>query len=191
MPRFFYQTLTGPILDTGAIEGQNKSIESFEALSLERRPDIRLCVSATLPKDIKYLTLSHRWGDYPAMKLTNETLDAFHRSIPVSRLLAPEALTFKHYFEVTRCLGFRYLCINALCINQDDAQEKSREIVYMDEIYSNSSLYISATSSHWICLGLTDDPLYRCLLIFAVVDETYKYLSILKLRVQRSSILTL
>jgi hypothetical protein len=65
----------------------------------------------------------------------------------VPRLLAPEALTFNHSIEVKRCLGFRYLWIDALCINQDDAQEKSREITYMDEIYSNSSLNISSTAA--------------------------------------------
>jgi hypothetical protein len=139
--------LPARLLDTGAVSGHSTSFESFEALSVERMPDVRLCASATLPEDTKYLTLSHRWGDYPAITLTNETLEAFHKSIPVSSLLAPEALTFKHSIEVTRSLGFRYLWIDALCINQEDAQEKSSEIAYMDEIYSNSTLNISATAA--------------------------------------------
>jgi hypothetical protein len=135
------------LLDTGAVEIHSTSFDSLEALSIERMPDIHLCASDTLPKDIKYLTLSRYWGSYPAITLTNETLEAFHQSIPVSILLAPEALIFKHSIEATRCLGFRYLWIDAHCINQEDVQEKSSEIAHMDEIFSTSALNISATAA--------------------------------------------
>ncbi|RYC55748.1 hypothetical protein CHU98_g10462 [Xylaria longipes] len=92
------------------------SLEEFNLLGLEILPQLHIVPSAGLSPDSSYLTLSHR-----------------------------EAAVFRHAIHVTRGLGFRYIWIDALCIMQDDDAEKEAEIMRMDEIYSNSTLNISAT----------------------------------------------
>jgi hypothetical protein len=124
-------------------------------LSLERSPYVKLCETARLPKGVRYMTLSHSWGQHPsvawgrhpAITLTNRTKSEFYCQIPLANVTSPEGKVFKEATQVIRGLGFRYLWIDALCINQDDLLEKRAEIGIMDEIYSNSALNISATSS--------------------------------------------
>ncbi len=45
---------------------------------------------------------------------------------------------------VCRRLGIRYLWVDALCIVQDDTDERQREAAQMHRIYSNSHLTIAA-----------------------------------------------
>ena len=54
--------------------------------------------------------------------------------------------------EVTRALGLKYLWIDKYCINQDDADERSRQIMRMNLIYSASEFTIVAAG--------TDEPWY-------------------------------
>lgn len=123
--------------------------------SLERSPHIKLCETARLPKGVRYMTLSHSWGQHPsvawgrhpAITLTNSTKSEFYCQIPLAHVTSPEGQVFKEAVQVVRGLGFRYLWIDTLCINQDDPLEKHAEIGIMDDIYSNSALNISATSS--------------------------------------------
>lgn len=62
-------------------------------------------------------------------------------------LSCTEATVFQHAIHITRCLGFRYVWIDALCIMQDDQEEKRAEIMRMDDIYFNSKLNISAAEA--------------------------------------------
>ena len=135
------------LLDAGTTESGRPSPESIDAKFTFSLPEIRLCRSDSLSQDIEYLTLSHRWGKPQGFTLNNGTLSEFHESITQAELLSPQAMTFKNAIHITRCLGFRYLWIDALCINQDDPREKASEIAHMGEIYSNSTLNISATGA--------------------------------------------
>lgn len=94
------------------------------------------------PTGVKYLTLSHRWGKPEPTKLTWENMAEFSRQIPALSL----SKVFKDAIQVTRCLGFRYLWIDSICINQDDSVEKASEIRRMQSIYQFSQLNLSATS---------------------------------------------
>ncbi|KAK3386866.1 heterokaryon incompatibility protein-domain-containing protein [Podospora didyma] len=78
-------------------------------------------------------------------------------SIPPELLQSPGAATFRHVFDVTRSLGFRYLWIDSLCIMQDNDSEKAAEIAHMEEVYSDSSLNISATDAESGSDGLIFD----------------------------------
>ncbi|UKZ66310.1 uncharacterized protein TrAtP1_007485 [Trichoderma atroviride] len=49
--------------------------------------------------------------------------------------------------SVTRELGFRYLWVDALCIIQNCATDKKREITRMSSIYKNAAVTIAASSS--------------------------------------------
>ncbi|KAK2016920.1 HET-domain-containing protein [Colletotrichum eremochloae] len=98
-------------------------------------------ISSSSLNGVKYLTLSHRWGDAVSTELTWANIDEFRKQIPISSL----SNTFKDAILITRCLGFRYLWIDSVCINQDDPVEKASEISRMHSIYKNSQLNLSAT----------------------------------------------
>ncbi|KAH7303066.1 heterokaryon incompatibility protein-domain-containing protein [Stachybotrys elegans] len=120
----------------------------IELLSLKRMPNVKLCLTADLPLKTQYLTLSHCWGRSPVTKLTNQNLEEYCQSIPSDVLERPTAATFRQAIHVARCLSFRYLWIDALCINQEDENEKDEEISYMDQIYTHATLNLSATAAH-------------------------------------------
>ncbi|KAF6837155.1 hypothetical protein CPLU01_03267 [Colletotrichum plurivorum] len=97
---------------------------------------------STDPNGVKYLTLSHRWDNLAPTVLTWETMTEFEEQIPVSNLSA----TFKDAIQISRCLGFRYIWIDSICINQADTVERTSEISRMERIYRNSELNLSATT---------------------------------------------
>ncbi|KAH8883398.1 HET-domain-containing protein, partial [Thozetella sp. PMI_491] len=119
-------------------------------------PSVRLASSSDLAADTRYLTLSHCWGGTPSIVLTAATKARFHEAIPPALLQAAAAAVFSDAIHITRCLGFRYLWIDAICIAQDDGAEKDSEIAAMHEIYSNAVLNLSAT-----CAGQGADGMIR------------------------------
>jgi hypothetical protein len=131
----------------GCISALQQNNEDLAPFSLEAVPEILLCSTAGLPETTEYLTLSHRWDPCPSMLLSNATLSLFSMMLPASLLNKPGSKTFREAIMVTRSLGFRYLWIDSICINQDDEAEKDSEIAFMGEIYSNSSANISATGA--------------------------------------------
>lgn len=108
---------------------------------------VKLCYTDSLPPDTEYLTLSHRWGDGPPVVLTHETKTQYHEMIPTELLDKPTGKVFRDAIHITQCLGFRYLWIDSLCINQQDDHEKGTEIMKMHRIYSGAVLNLSATSA--------------------------------------------
>lgn len=127
---------------TDVLDPGQASIDSF--------PQVRLRETASLPEETKYLTLSHRWDTVPSMRLGHDTRQDMLGSdapISVSILNNPGSRIFKEAIEVTRALGFSYLWIDAVCINQDDPDEKDIEISFMGQIYQAASLNISASGA--------------------------------------------
>lgn len=122
--------------------------EEFQALDIDAAPPVRIISTKSLPLDIRYMTLSHRWGNSPSIILNSTTAPTLlNCNIPLELLKSSNAKLFRHAMYVTRCLGIRYLWIDSMCIMQDDDSEKAKEIALMGEIYYNSSLNISATDS--------------------------------------------
>lgn len=104
---------------------------------------LRLVTPSTTVRG-SYVTLSHRWGDTKRLKLTAATLHAQTERIAFESL----PRTFQDAVMVSRCLGFRYLWIDALCIVQDDEQDWLQEAAKMASVYRNSSCTISAHAAH-------------------------------------------
>ena len=92
-----------------------------------------------------YVTLSHRWGRKPFLKLTRQTLRTFFDGIPLSTL----PCTFQDVIKVTCELGLRWLWIDALCIIQEDdgLRDWLEESASMEKVYANSYCNISATAA--------------------------------------------
>lgn len=92
---------------------------------------------------VKYMTLSHCWGEKRILITTKSTFQDRMAGISVSQL--PK--TFQDAIKITRGLGMRYLWIDSLCIIQDDLSDWESESKKMASIYAGSQLNIAATQS--------------------------------------------
>lgn len=86
--------------------------------------------------NIKYLALSHMWGDPKVkhLKLLRSNLSSFQRNIPLKKLSS----IYKEAIRVTLALGFNYLWIDSLCIIQDSSADWKYEARLMASVYGNA-----------------------------------------------------
>jgi hypothetical protein len=91
-----------------------------------------------------YVTLSYKWGSGRRLTTTKDNIRDLQLSIPLQSL--PK--TFRHAIHVASALGFGYLWIDALCIQQDNDSELQVEIRRMSEIFAESSLTIFAAAGN-------------------------------------------
>jgi hypothetical protein len=97
-----------------------------------------------------YATFSHCWGREPFRKTTSATLSEF---LDVGIRLERLRRTFREAIDITRRLKLRYLWIDALCIIQDSADDWTKEVNLMSEVYRYSFLNIAATGAKDISEG--------------------------------------
>ncbi|KAI1050861.1 hypothetical protein LB507_009299 [Fusarium sp. FIESC RH6] len=83
---------------------------------------------------IRYVALSYVWGK------TGRDFNLPDRSygVPLSRL----PRTIGDAITVTKSLGFDYLWVDMLCIDQQSNEDKHRQIAIMDQIYRSADLTI-------------------------------------------------
>lgn len=92
-------------------------------------------------KDIApYTALSYCWGGPWTSATTRETLQDRCNGFRLEDI--PQ--TLQEGIKVTRELGIRYIWIDSLCIVQDSAEDKERELSQMPKIYSNAYVTVSA-----------------------------------------------
>ncbi|KXX74204.1 Heterokaryon incompatibility protein 6, OR allele [Madurella mycetomatis] len=96
---------------------------------------------------MRYACLSYVWGTGGQAQYTGATKEVME---------APQGLlddsidlprTIRDSIEVTRRIGLRYLWIDALCILQDDSEDKAKVISQMHAIYGNAVLTIVAATN--------------------------------------------
>ncbi|KAI0186799.1 aldehyde dehydrogenase family-domain-containing protein [Xylaria flabelliformis] len=94
-----------------------------------------------LTKNIPYAALSYVWGDI------NFTEDILVNGIklPVTTNLASALRQFRttgfpHHPDVGK---LQWLWVDAICINQNNIEEKNHQVPFMGKIYSNASLVLS------------------------------------------------
>jgi hypothetical protein len=103
----------------------------------------------THPGDLslKYLALSHRWGEKGLYFRTfRNNLQAYKEGIDLAHLPS----TFKDAVQVTRELGFQYLWIDSICIVQKDDVDGGDfefEATRMEEVFSSASCVLAASSA--------------------------------------------
>lgn len=108
----------------------------------------------------RYLTLSYCWGKNPQkVILLKHVKISFELGLRVGTL----SKTIQDAIIFTRELGFQYIWIDALCIIQDDVEDKNRELAVMGDIYKRSALTIAAAAGDHADKGLFvhRDPLSR------------------------------
>ncbi|KAI0889154.1 HET-domain-containing protein [Annulohypoxylon maeteangense] len=116
-------------------------------------PQVQLLV--TIERQTGYYTaLSYCWGGPQPFQLTKSNLRALQGTTIESNLL-PQ--TLKDAVRVTHLLGLRYLWIDALCIVQDDPEDKKREISKMCAIYQNAFVTIAAATSNSVSESFLDN----------------------------------
>ncbi|KAH6865544.1 heterokaryon incompatibility protein-domain-containing protein [Alternaria rosae] len=91
----------------------------------------------------KFVALSYCWGSGSQSQLRSDTIQTLMQYLDFNNL--PQ--TIKDAVLVTRSLSIRYLWVDALCIIQDDPQDKAREIGSMAQIYSNAYITILASNA--------------------------------------------
>ncbi|KAK5634665.1 hypothetical protein RRF57_010378 [Xylaria bambusicola] len=92
----------------------------------------------------QYAALSYCWGGPQSLQLTKNTVHKFLRK-PIEWQAFPAGLI--DAVKVTSSLDLEYLWVDALCIVQDDQDDKKREIGRMSAIYQNSVVTIAAATS--------------------------------------------
>jgi Heterokaryon incompatibility protein (HET) len=103
----------------------------------------RLCVTSNLPKDTKYMTLSHCWGNLDILKLENSNMREMMQLINISQLCQ----TFLDAMEVAKALGLEYIWIDRFCILQGSLDDWAHESAVMGDVYGNSWCNIAATNA--------------------------------------------
>ncbi|KAK3387877.1 heterokaryon incompatibility protein-domain-containing protein [Podospora didyma] len=110
----------------------------------------------------EYVALTYVWGeklmDWPMPTMTKEMLAKHKEAVDEEKaqgsVLLPSWLpkTVSDAIEATKRLGYRYLWVDAMCIVQDDDEDRHSQVLHMDSIYRNASLSIAAASgSHADC----------------------------------------
>ncbi|RWA08953.1 hypothetical protein EKO27_g6147 [Xylaria grammica] len=104
-----------------------------------------------------YVTLSYCWGGPQPLTANSNTMTQLMNGTPLSVLPS----TVRDAVLTTRRLGFRYLWIDALCIIQDNEDDKKREIGKMGQIYRNATITIVAAHSRSATGGFLKPDLRR------------------------------
>ncbi|KAF2829540.1 HET-domain-containing protein [Ophiobolus disseminans] len=137
------QTLPTRVIDVGTV----------------RQPKARLL--PTHGAKGKYLTLSYCWGKAPQrVILLKDDLPVWEATgLPFDDL----SKTIQDAIVFTRKLYFRYLWVDALCIIQNDNDDKNKEFAVMGDIYKKSALTLAAAAGSTADTGLfvRRDPLGR------------------------------
>lgn len=131
-----------------------------------RKP--RLIETASKPS-LKYVALSYCWGNKGQTQTVEKNFNKHLARIPFDTL----SKTSKDAMLITRYLGYDYLWIDALCMIQDNDEDKHREMSLMGDIYRYAVLTLCAEGSPGAQVGVLPatpaDPreLYPCTIALA------------------------
>ncbi|KAI8635202.1 heterokaryon incompatibility protein-domain-containing protein [Xylariaceae sp. FL1651] len=98
----------------------------------------------------EYVAFSYAWGHGGRFVSTKNNFIVHKHRIP----LKPLPRSFAEAFQTTRMLGYRYIWIDALCIIQDDDDDKQRELPRMGDIYQHAVFTIFAEGAPGAFAGI-------------------------------------
>jgi len=93
--------------------------------------------------DVRYATLSHRWGPDPAIRLQEDNAGQLSQEIPISEL----EQVFQDAMHVVWNLGLSHIWIDTLCIKQDSPLDWAAQSAEMGAIYKNAVCNIAAAAA--------------------------------------------
>lgn len=120
-----------------------------------------LCIVAA-PARCQYAALSYRWGDAEQHKLQKETYENMHKSGALTCASAKLPNTIRDAMLVCDGISIRYLWVDALCIVQDEAEDRDAQVASMDFIYGGAYLTIVAAFGDSADAGLPGISIPRC-----------------------------
>ncbi|PVG00464.1 HET-domain-containing protein [Serendipita vermifera] len=101
---------------------------------------------------IKHICLSYVWGSSQNLMLRSDNTKDLMTDGAISSKRPPKTIADGIY--LTEALGFDYLWVDALCILQDDDDDKRVQIGYMHAIYQMAFMTIIAASGNNADAGL-------------------------------------
>lgn len=132
-------------------DAQHTSCMSTVNLSLPTRvinvgsrdkPTVKLY--ETKPGDsLRYLALSHPWGEPPHFCTFINNVEEYKRNIDFSRLPA----TYRDAITITRKLDIQYLWIDSICIIQGPDGDFSEQAKRMEDVFSQAHCVLAASSA--------------------------------------------
>ncbi len=103
---------------------------------------------------VAYAALSYVWGNVSRIYVNKDNFSTDSNEIHLAPLPSYLPRTFEDALTLTISLRLRYLWVDALCICQDDEDEKSHEISRMDMIYSQAYITFIAADGPDVNYGL-------------------------------------
>lgn len=105
----------------------------------------------------RYVALSHCWGSGPSYSARVNTVAGFRTAIDFT--LLPRS--FQDAVLVSRGLNVRYLWIDSLCIIQNDQDDWNHETARMQQVFSNATCVLAASSAASSAEGFLTGPSNR------------------------------
>lgn len=127
--------------DTHASSDKGLELE-MASLRVIDTQELRVCEVET---PCRYACLSYVWGKGSQTQYTTTTRDSLESPNGLQLVDLPQ--TIRDAIKVTTEAGIRYLWVDALCILQDDPEDKAKIISKMGPIYGGSSLTIVASAN--------------------------------------------
>jgi hypothetical protein len=124
-------------------ESQSRNLMPTRVIHVGSADSDTVCVEDKGKQEVgAYAALSYCWGEKAQNNLTTtrNTLSERQKGIAFDQL--PK--TIQDAITTTRALGLKYLWVDALCIIQDDENDKSKEIAKMSQTYMSATVTISA-----------------------------------------------
>lgn len=103
---------------------------------------------------LEYLALSYVWGRVPTLQLLKDNrvelskADSLLDRIDELSTVVRDAITF------TKDIGHNFLWVDTLCICQDDAETKERQIAGTNTVYARATMTLVALEGHDASYGL-------------------------------------
>jgi hypothetical protein len=104
---------------------------------------LQACSENLMPSTPEYAALSYIWGGPQQFLTLRDNVDAKMARIEIEDLPG----TLRDAVLVCRAIGMQWLWVDALCIIQDDPQDKLEQLKDMGKVYQSASLTIIAATS--------------------------------------------
>ena len=124
---------------------EDESAIFHESISYLRVIDVEQCCVVKAPPQCRFVALSYVWGGFPQLQYTKASASMLEQPDGINVSELPR--TISTALKLVARLGERYLWVDALCILQDDAEDKKAQIAAMDRIYGSAVLTIAAAAA--------------------------------------------
>ncbi|KAI1279987.1 heterokaryon incompatibility protein-domain-containing protein [Xylaria sp. FL0933] len=130
---------------------------------------------------VAFAALSYCWGGEQPMKCISSNVVSYRTAIPFEE----QSQTIKDAVKICQAIGLQYLWIDALCIIQDDPNDKSVEIAKMPSIYGTATITIVAARSSSAAEGFLGErfpgPRKGAVVSYRCMDGTLGSITLVKL----------